>query len=282
MARIKEVIFGILEPGGKDSKYFDPFIMTLIVLNVVAVILETVSWLYLPYKTAFHIFDIFSVAIFSIEYCLRIWTCSVDPRYRDPLTGRIRFALTPMAIVDLVAILPFYLPLILPEMRFIRVVRLFRVFRILKIARYTDSLNTFANVFRSKREDLTITLFAIVVLLVIASSLMYQAENQAQPEKFTSIPAAMWWGVVTLATIGYGDVYPITPIGKLIGSIVIFLGIALFALPTGIFASGFVEELDRKRNRRMICPHCGRYYDEAPEETGKACTRVEIADHRKM
>jgi len=276
MARIKDVIFGILEPGGKDSKYFDPFIMTLIVLNVLAVTLETVQWIYLPYKHVFHAFDIFSVAVFTIEYALRIWTCTLDLRYRHPVSGRIRFALTPFAIIDLVAILPFYLPLLIPDMRFVRVVRLFRIFRILKMARYSDSVNTFINVFRSKREDLTITFFAVVVLLMVASSLMYEAEYNAQPDKFSSIPAAMWWGIVTLATVGYGDLYPITPMGKLIGSIVVVLGIALFALPTGIFASGFVEEMEKKKSPRLLCPHCGRYYDETPEE---ACVAVEIEDN---
>jgi voltage-gated potassium channel len=258
---LKTRIFGILEPGDEDSKYFDPFIMALIVLNVIAVVLETVNWIYIRYATFFHIFDIFSVAVFSVEYVLRLWTCTVDPRFRHPLRGRLHYMITPLAIIDLLAILPFYLYFILPEMRFLRAVRLFRLFRVLKLARYSESLQTFMDVLRLKKEELLLMFFAILILLIVSSSLMYEAEHEAQPEAFSSIPAAMWWGIVTLATVGYGDVYPKTAIGKFIGSIVVILGIGLFALPTGVLAAGFAEVLQRKKEekkRLTVCPHCGR------------------------
>lgn len=260
---LKARIYGILEPGDEDSRYFDPFIMGLILLNVAAVVLETVDSIYTPYARLFHIFDVFSVAVFTVEYILRVWSSTVDPRYKDPVRGRLRFLVTPMALVDLMAVLPFYLPFLFPEMRFMRAMRLFRLFRVLKLARYSESLQTFVDVLRLKKEELLLMLFAIVILLVISSSLMYEAENAAQPEAFSSIPAAMWWGIVTLATVGYGDVFPITPWGKLIGSIVVLLGIGLFALPTGVLASGFAEVLaKRKEDRKMQkfrCPHCRRY-----------------------
>jgi voltage-gated potassium channel len=277
---LKTRIYGILEPGDEDSKYFDPFIMGLILLNVAAVVLETVDAIYTPYARLFHIFDVFSVAVFTVEYILRVWSSTVDSRFKDPVRGRLRFLVTPMALVDLMAVLPFYLPFLFPEMRFMRAMRLFRLFRVLKLARYSDSLQTFVDVLRLKKEELLLMLFAIMILLVISSSLMYEAENIAQPEAFSSIPAAMWWGIVTLATVGYGDVFPITPWGKFIGSIVVLLGIGLFALPTGVLASGFAEVLaKRKEDRKMHkyrCPHCGRYIgdmagsagpgDEDPEE----------------
>ncbi|MDP3765775.1 MAG: ion transporter [Nanoarchaeota archaeon] len=256
--KVKSRIFEILEASASDfhSRVFVLFIMTLISLNVIAVILETVENLSFQYSYFFTMFEVFSVAVFTIEYLLRIWTCTADKRFENPITGRSRFVVTPLAIVDLIAVLPFYLPLIFPfDLRFIRVLRLFRLFRLLKMARYSESLRTLGNVFKAKKEELFITLFAVLILLIFASSLMYSIEHEAQPQAFSSIPNAMWWGVVTLATVGYGDVYPITPIGKFLGAIISLLGIGMFALPAGIIASGFAEELRRKR-RKQICPHC--------------------------
>jgi voltage-gated potassium channel len=258
-------VYGILEPGDEDSKYFDPFIMGLILLNVAAVVLETVDWIFSTYASFFQAFEVFSVAVFTVEYVLRIWSCTENPRFKDQPRIRLRYLMTPMALVDLMAILPFYMPLFFPDLRFMRALRLFRLFRVLKLSRYSESLKTFVDVLRLKKEELLIMLFAIVILLVVSSSLMYWAETDAQPKAFGSIPAAMWWGIVTLATVGYGDIYPITPLGKLIGSIVVLLGIGLFALPTGVLASGFSEVLaKRKENQKMQkmkCPHCGGHIE---------------------
>ena len=162
-------------------------------------------------------------------------------------------------IFDLIAILPFYLPMImLIDLRFVRVLRLFRLLRVFKLGRYSESLRTLANVLKRKKEELFITIFVVMILLIIASSLMYFIENEAQPEIFSSIPSAMWWGVATLTTVGYGDAYPVTPVGKLLGAVIALLGIGMFALPTGILGSGFVEEMQRKREKRKICPNCGK------------------------
>ena len=242
--------------------------MGLIFLNVAAVVLETVDWIYLRYAFFFNAFDIFSVAVFTVEYTLRVWSCTVNPKFQDPVRGRLRFMVTPLALIDLMAVLPFYLPFVFPDLRFMRALRLFRLLRVLKLARYSDSLQTFVDVLRLKKEELLLMLFAIMILLVVSSSLMYDAENEAQPDAFSSIPAAMWWGIVTLATVGYGDIYPVTPWGKFIGSIVVILGIGLFALPTGVLASGFAEVLTRRKEEQkkagMICPHCGRHIGDAP------------------
>ncbi len=271
---LKRRIFGILEPGDEDSKYFDPFIMGLIILNVVAVVLETVDWINDRYALIFNIFNIFSVAVFTAEYLLRVWSCTEDPKFKDPVSGRLRFMITPLAIIDLMAFLPFYLPFAFPELRFLRAFRLFRLFRVLKLARYSESLQTFMDVLKLKREELGLMLFAIIILLTVSSSLMYEAEHEAQPEAFSSIPAAMWWGVVTLATVGYGDMFPVTPMGKLVGSLVVLLGIGLFALPTGVLATGFSEVLQKKREAKkkegMICPHCKKRIEEAQIEN--ACS----------
>jgi voltage-gated potassium channel len=234
------------------------------------VVLETVDWINSRYSLIFIVFNVFSVAVFTVEYILRVWSCTEDPKFKDPVGGRLRFMITPLAIIDLMAFLPFYLPFALPELRFLRAFRLFRLFRVLKLARYSESLQTFADVLKLKKEELGLMLFAIIILLTVSSSLMYEAEHEAQPEAFSSIPAAMWWGVVTLATVGYGDMFPITPMGKFIGSLVVLLGIGLFALPTGVLAAGFSEVLQRKREAKQmkdrICPHCGKRVDEAQME----------------
>lgn len=271
--KVKRRLFEILEvasAGDLQSRAFDVFIITLIILNVIAVILETVESLYLQFMLFFAIFELFSVAIFTIEYILRLWTCTIDNKFKSSssrfinIKGRIRFAATPLAIVDLLAILPFFLPMIIPyDLRFARALRLFRLFRLLKMARYSNALKTLGNVFKEKKEELFITLFSVLIILIFASSLMYFIESEAQPEAFGSIPLAMWWGVVTLTTVGFGDVYPITPLGRFLGAIVALLGIGLFALPAGILASGFADEIRSSRERRIrVCPHCGKDIDE--------------------
>jgi voltage-gated potassium channel len=241
--------------------------------------LETVHSVFVHYLFWFHIIDVISVIIFTIEYLLRLWVCTLHPHFRDPVWGRVRYALTPLAIIDLLAILPFYLPLAIPfDLRELRVLRLFRIVRIMKLGRYSQSVRLFEEVVKRKKEDIIISICVLLMILVLASSAMYYAEHEAQPEKFASIPNSMWWGIVTLATVGYGDVYPVTPFGQFIGGIVVVIGIGVFALPTAILASGFIEVIDiRKSNKEhcVICPHCGMplygvestaLHDEAAEE----------------
>lgn len=263
---IKRKLFNILESnpeGGFIGKLFGIFIVALIFLNVTATILETVDSIYRDIPGIFENFETFSVIIFTIEYILRLWCCTFTPKYQKSIKGRIRFALTPLAIIDLVSILPFYLPMIITmDLRFIRALRLFRIFRIMKIGRYFESLQLIGAVFIRKKEELAITVFMVFILLLLSSSLMYYVENQSQPKHFSSIPTAMWWGVATLTTVGYGDVYPVTPIGKFLGAVIALLGIGMFALPTGILGSGFVEEIqNRKENHDKVCPHCGKKID---------------------
>lgn len=254
------------QPGGRFD-FFDLFITALIVANVVAVMLETVNWMAASYARFFRAFEVFSVVVFTIEYLLRLWACVCDPRYAGAIKGRLRFALTPMALVDLLAILPFYIEFLPFDLRFIRTLRLFRLFRVFKLARYSASMRTLANVLRSKKEELLVTLFVVLVMLVFSSSAMFYVENEAQPENFSSIPASMWWGVATLTTVGYGDIYPVTSIGKLLSAVIAILGVGLFALPTGILASGFSEEMQKSKKKvALICPHCGQDVSEKPED----------------
>ncbi len=260
---IRKRTFEILEPGHNGdltSKIVDLFIMLLIVLNVVAVVFETVPEVQSRFGPYLHAFDLFSVGVFTVEYLLRIWSCTADEHYRHPVTGRLRFMVRPMVLIDLLAILPFYLPKLFPmDMREVRVLRLFRLLRIFKLGRYSTALQLLGRILYNKKEELAVGLVVMLILLVFASSSMYYVEREAQPEAFSSIPAAMWWSVVTLTTVGYGDVSPVTPLGKLLGAFVALIGVGTFALPTAILANGFMQEIDRRHKDcgQPRCPHCG-------------------------
>lgn len=258
--KIKKRIWEIIEVaknGDTASRIFDVFILSLIFLNVLVVIIGTIKDIQINYGTALHYFEIFSVIVFTIEYILRIWSCVIDDKYLNSIKGRLKFARQPLPVIDLLAILPFYVPLIGIDLRFIRIFRLLRIFRIAKIGRYYSKLQLIKNVFKSKKEELVLTSVIMIILLVISASLMYYCENTVQPKVFTSIPATMWWSVATLTTVGYGDVYPVTTLGKFLASIIAILGIGMFALPTGILGAGFVEEI-QKRKETNVCPHCGK------------------------
>lgn len=254
-------------------------IVVLILLNVVAIILGTVQGLRVAYGPWLDTFEILSVAIFTVEYLARLWVVPEDPMFRGAVRGRLRWMGTPLAVVDLLAILPFYLPMgVALDLRFLRVLRLLRLVRVLKLARYSKAIRSMGRVFRAKRQELVMTLFLVGVLLVVSSSLMYLAEHEAQPEDFSSIPHTLWWAVITLTTVGYGDAVPITPLGRALGAVIALLGIGMIALPAGILGSGFVDELQpeadedealptqaaAERARRGACPHCGKDLDQPP------------------
>jgi voltage-gated potassium channel len=258
---LKKKIFEIVDASYDDqdaTRFVNLGMLILIFLNIVAAILETETQFYSRHKALFDFFELFSVGIFTLEYILRLWTCTEDPKYKDPIWGRLRFALSPFMLIDLAAFLPFYIPFWGMDLRMIRVVRLSRLFRLMKMGRYSKSLSTIQKVISNKKEEIGITIFLGAILLIIAASLLYILEHDAQPEAFASIPDAMWWAVVTLTTVGYGDVYPVTVLGKIVGAFIAILGIGLFALPAGIIASGFASELQAKNTEPIICPHCGK------------------------
>jgi len=242
--------------------WVDVFLLALILLNVLAVILETVNSVQLRFSKVFWFFEVFLVAVFSVEYAARIWSCTADPRYRQPIAGRLRYVSSFFGVVDFFAILPFYVTLALPasalDLRILRVLRLLRFARVLKLGRYSDSIGRMKRVFIARRGDLGVALAVVVVMLILASSAIYYVEADSQPDVFTSIPAAMWWGISALTTVGYGDMAPVTPLGKLLGGIIQILGVAIFALPAGIIAAGYEEEIRRGRAKSGICNACGR------------------------
>ncbi|MEW6144477.1 MAG: ion transporter [Thermodesulfobacteriota bacterium] len=257
--KLKYRIHDVMEPDDTSplaEQVFVLFIMGLIVLNVLAVIFETMDSVSARWGGFFRVFNIISVVIFTVEYILRLWTCTVDERYSHPVTGRIRYVFSTFALIDLVAILPFYLPFITHlDLRFLRVLRLLTL---LKMTRYADEFKLFGNVLGAKKREIIVSAILVLMLIILASSLMYYIEHDQQPEAFSSIPAAMWWAVVTLSTVGYGDVLPLSPLGKFVAACVSILGIALFAIPAGIIASGFVEEMRRRGAQVKVCPHCGK------------------------
>jgi len=205
-----------------------------------------------------HGLEVVSVAFFSIEYLLRLWSCTADPRYAHPIVGRIRYALTPMALIDLLAVLPFYLVFLDVDLRILRALRMIRVTRIIKLGRYSEASGLLLTVLRAKREELVLTFSLLATLAVMAASLVYAAETAAQPDKFPDIPHALWWAVATVTTVGYGDIVPVTPLGKIIGSATALIGILMIALPTAVFGAGFLDELNARRaGKKTRCPHCG-------------------------
>jgi voltage-gated potassium channel len=222
-------------------------LIATIVASVTAMVLETVDSIAGVYGSLFAVIEMLAVTVFTVEYGLRLWTApesegSVAP---DPWRARLRYALSPLGVIDLLAILPFYPGRLLPMgSDWLRVLRLLRL---LKLARYAPALPLFAAVIRNEGRPLLAGLIVMAVLLIFNSGVMFVLERDAQPKAFASIPHAMWWAIVTMGTVGYGDVVPVTPLGKLFGGFVMILGIAMFAVPAGILATGFAIEL-RKRD----------------------------------
>ncbi len=258
--KILQRAYDILEGTTNDrfARGFQIFIISLISVNVLVVIIETEESVLDEYGYLFTPFEVFSVIIFTGEYAGRLLVCKLNPKYSGTKYATLRYAFTPMMLVDLAAILPFFLPFVITDTRFIRIIRLLRLFRLFKLARYSEPMQTLGDVFKAKAGDLAVAFFILFIVLIFASSLMYHAEHEAQPEAFSSIPTSMWWGIVTLTTIGYGDTYPVTTMGKVIAAGVAVLGIAVYAIPTGIMASAFTEELRKKRQKQRKCPHCGK------------------------
>lgn len=240
---------------------FNITLATLIILNVLAMMFETMVALYNEWRIFFTAFELFSVGLFVAEYLLRVWVADLNPKYQHPLGGRIRYMLSPMALIDLVAILPSLLFLGSADLRFLRMVRLFRVIRLLHLPHLNEAMYSIWQAARSKKAEFLIAGIIMFTLLIICSSLVYFAENAAQPQAFSSIPASLWWGIMTLTTVGYGDVYPITTAGKIIASFFAALGIGFFALPSAILASALIEQ-SRQKEIKDICPHCGHQLKE--------------------
>ncbi len=229
------------------GKVVDTLIIFTIILSVITMILESSPNLKLQYHQIFIAVEFYSIIVFSIEYLLRIWSAPDKPENLalGATRSRINYLRSPMAIIDLLAILPFILSFFAIDLRFLRLIRLIRIF---KLTRYSMAMSTLLKVIRREQEAFFSVIFILMIVLVISSSFMYLLEHRLQPEVFGSIPKAMWWSIVTLATVGYGDAVPITTLGKIFGGVIMILGIGIVALPAGILASAFSEQLHKNKS----------------------------------
>ncbi|WP_417725621.1 ion transporter [Salipiger sp.] len=232
--------------GPRAARIVEIALILLIIANVIAVALETVPRLYASHQALFQAFDRLSVAIFTAEYLLRVWASAEREPARPAWRARLRYMRSPLALVDLMAILPFFLGLIFTsDLQMLRILRLFRIY---KLTRYSPALSVLFGVIREEAGALAAAFSILTILLVFAATGAYLVEHEAQPGDFGSIPAAMWWALVTLTTVGYGDVTPITPLGRIFGGFITVLGVGMAALPAGIIASGLADHLHRRRD----------------------------------
>lgn len=248
---LRQLIYIVLEEGqteGGPSRIVEPALIVLILSNVAAVILETVPDIYRPYQAYFQAFEILTVYAFAAEYAVRLWSCLEDPRIgaNHPLTGRVRFALRPMMIIDLVSFAPFFLGALTGGAVDLRALRVLRLLRLLKIARYSQALPALLGVIYAQRRALLGVFILLLCAVCAAAEAMHLAEGPGQPKVFGTLPNSMYWAIETLATVGYGDEVPLTYLGKLVAGLTMVTGLVLFAMPIGIIANGFVEGLSRR------------------------------------
>lgn len=255
---MKNKIFNLIRDDDVNDLYsniFDFTIIFLIVINLVIVILDTFS---LPawYKTTSEVIEYVSITIFTLEYLARLWVADLTYKNLTPNQARTKHVFSFMAMVDLLAILPFYIPFIIPiDLRILRSIRMIRLMRLLKINRYTTAMKTIVNVFNNKKTQLLSSFVIVLILMLISSVLMYNLEHPAQPDVFQNAFSGLWWAVATFTTVGYGDIFPITMGGRIMAGIIAVLGIGLVAIPTGIISAGFIELIDvnsipQNRNRK--------------------------------
>lgn len=264
MKKIKKRIFEIIQAANENdiaSKIFDLFIISLIILNVILVIMDTFTlpdWV----RSLSRNLEIFSIVVFTAEYLLRIWTADLLYPERGKIKAKIKYIFSFMALIDLFAILPFYLPLLIPiDLRVLRILRVIRLLRIFKVNRYTKALSLIGSVLKNKASQLISSMLIVAILMLISSIIMYNVENPAQPDVFTNAFSGLWWAVATFTTVGYGDIYPVTAFGKVLSAIIALLGIGLVAVPTGIISAGFMEQIEHEKennDRKKYCPYCGK------------------------
>ncbi|MEK9684215.1 MAG: ion transporter [Rhodospirillaceae bacterium] len=246
---LKLRLFEVLEKNdGTDSisKKCDYFLIILIILNICVVIAESINMIYDGNEKIFLVFEIFFVSIFSIEYVLRIWSSQSYIRNGKIKSGRLKYIFSFYGIIDLLAILPFYLQILLPGLD-LRILRTFRLIRILKISHYNSAIEDLFQAVYVERKPFLATLYIFAVAILLNSTLLYFAESAVQPEKFGSIPDAIYWSVITLTTVGYGDVTPQTSLGKVIAIFTALTGICVVALLSGIVATAFSRQINQRQ-----------------------------------
>ena len=233
--------------GGKLHEIFDTFIAIWVIISVFAVILETVGSIHFTFHLHFIVLDTIAVAIFSLEYCMRMYSCVEEPGFRHPILGRMKHGKQFSSIVDLLSILPFFIEVFLHHIVDLRFLRVFRLLRLLKLTRYSGATSTLRKVIAREWPVLCASIFIMLLLVILTSCLGYFFEHEAQPDKYENIPQSIYWAVITLASVGYGDISPITPMGRFTTMILALLGIGIFAIPAALLSSAFSDQLHKER-----------------------------------
>ena len=233
--------------GGQIHHFFDLFIIVWVVLSVISVLLETVESVHYILAMEFAVLDSVAVAIFTTEYLMRMYSCVEDPRFQSAYAGRARYGFTPGAVIDALAVTPFFLEALLHHLFDLRFLRIFRMLRLLKLTRFSDATKLVWDGIKREAGTIGASFFVLLLVIILCGSLGYLLEHTAQPDKFESIPGAIYWSVITLSSVGYGDISPITPMGRFITSFMALLGIALVAIPSGILSAAFTDQLRIER-----------------------------------
>lgn len=245
-------------PRSRSAKWINGFLAVVIIANCASVAVETIPSIYHPRETFFYWFELFSTLVYLAEYLLRLWSCAESRKFSAPITGRLRWMAQPLSVLDLVVLVTYLAPV---DLRFLRIFRLGRLLRLFNLERFDTSLNAIIFALEKRVYLLMVSFTLMLMMAYVFAALIFMIEHTVQPDKFTSIPETIWWAIVTLTTIGYGDVTPITPLGKLLAACVMIIGIGIFALPTAIVTAAILEAGHRQD---QICPHCGNKIHHKP------------------
>lgn len=274
----RQQVFSLLNPtetSGKLQEMLDSFVVWWIFISVVCVVLESVSSVHYVLSMQFVFVDVISVSVFTLEYIFRLYSCVEDPRYQHAISGRINAAKGPIAVIDFLAIVPFFLEGLLHHVLDLRFLRIFRLMRLLKLTRYTSSTGTLVKALQREWPVIGASTFIMLLLVVLTASLGYLFEHEAQPEKFENIPQSIYWAVVTLASVGYGDISPVTPVGRLMTIIMALVGIGIFAVPAAILSTAFNDQLHK--DREMIHNELMRYMNDGELDATERAKLIEEA-----
>lgn len=252
---VKHRIHNLLDEPNRIDRWavlVQAVIAASIIINTLAIVLFTVPSINDRYECLLTPIITICVGIFTIEYLLRLWSCTSARLMKDRIRDRVRYALGLYQIIDLISIVPFLIPSVAPRhLALVRTLRIVSIFKLGRYSRYSSSLDQLTRVLLRKQEIFGIMIFFLVFIVLFSSTIMYLVEHPVQPDKFSSIPAAMWWAIMTVTTVGYGDIIPVTPLGKIIGSVCTVTGVLVLALPSAILATGFIEEREKEKRERM-------------------------------
>jgi voltage-gated potassium channel len=254
---LRAQVFAILhrpEPGNRLARWVNWFLAALIVGNAVAITIETLPGISREALRLLNLFEALSTGLFIVEYAARLWSCVEQQHLRDPLWGRLRYMRQPLALLDLIAIVTWWTPW---DLRFLRVVRLVRLLKIFHLYEFEAALERLQVSLERRKELLLVSVVLMALFVYIASSLLYHLEHARQPELFSSIPATFWWATVTFNTVGYGDMVPLTPLGRVVASLVTVFGVGIFALPTATVIAAIIES--SASGTAYVCHECGHH-----------------------